>query len=471
MNLKITRSIWKTLAWVLVLSTQSFAQGPASTPKTASSSPAALDVPLPAPKASYNVRDFGAKGDGETKDTVAFQKALDTCAVNGGGQVDVPAGNYLIGSIQLGNQTILRLEQNSQLTGSPDLDDYPIIDIRWEGRLEKGHRSLIYAYNVENIGVVGPGTILGDRGPAASNTEPRGSEMIEPIDCHGVRLEGYGINQPGNNWNTHPTYCTDVMIKNVNLASGRDGIDVDSCKNVLITGCDINTGDDSISIKSGRGMDGARLGIPTEDVLITHCTLLDRTFACLGIGSEISGGVRNLRIEHCKLTSPRSAVIYLKTRIGRAGVNENISGEDLDILSGDFLRINLTRGGNSNTADDPVDGLIGYPTGRNISFSNVRVACNTLVQANEISAKRPLEGLHLSNITGTCTKGMNIANANGVELKDIKVTGFDGALLSVANVTGTGLEGAVTVDPPVDPAPGNARGGRGGPGFGTPPAQ
>jgi polygalacturonase len=86
------------------------------------------------PKATFNVRTFGATGSGTTKDTAAFQKALDICAVSGGGEVIVPAGKYLIGSIQIGNRTILRLEKDSVLMGSPDLDDYSVMDIRWEGR-------------------------------------------------------------------------------------------------------------------------------------------------------------------------------------------------------------------------------------------------------------------------------------------------------------------------------------------------
>ncbi|HVU36915.1 MAG TPA: glycosyl hydrolase family 28-related protein [Opitutales bacterium] len=418
-----------------------------------SASPASLDVPRPAPKAVYNVRDYGAVGDGKTKDTQAFQKALDTCAVNGGGEVDVPAGEYLIGSIQLGAHTLLHLEKDTLLTGSPDLDDYPLMDIRWEGRREQGHRSLIYAAEVEDVGIIGPGAIRGDNGVAASNTEPRGALIIEPIDCRGVRIEGLGVTQGGNNWAVHPTYCTDVLIKNINLYGRRDGLDIDSCKNVLITGCNLDTGDDSISLKSGRGMDGARLGRPVEDVLITHCTLRDRTFACLGIGSEISGGVRNVRVEHCQLSAPSAQAIYLKTRIGRAGVTENLSCDDLDILAGDFLRLNLTRGGNTNTADDPVPGAIGYPQARNLSFTNIRVAGRALVTATDISALAPLTGLTLANITGTCAKGITLANMSGVEIKNINVTGFTGPLLSLVNVTGAGLDGAAAIPAPVDPAP------------------
>ncbi len=455
----------------------------------------ALAQPAPAataalPTASpFNVRDFGAKGDGTTKDTVAVQKALDTCAVSGGGDVVVPAGNYLIGSIQLGYHTTLRLEKGSTLSGSPDIADYPMIDVRWEGRWQPGHRGLIYAANVVQIGIVGPGTIAGAKmllyggdldvpPPAPANPPPgappgfrrvpgagtngpdgtRNPVVIETISCVDVLWDGFTVTQ-GGNWATHPTYCQKVVIRHVNISGNRDGIDVDSCEGVRIEDSVINTGDDSISLKSGRGMDGARLGKPCEDVVITNCDLTDRNFACLGIGSEVSGGVRNVRIEHCKLNAPRSFAIYIKTRIGRAGANDNISGDDLDLVAGSFLRINLTRGGNSSTADDPVPGLLGYPTGENFRFSNVRVAADTLLQADEISAKKPLQGLTLKNISGTAKKGMTIANASDVHLSGIAVTGFQGPLLGTVNVTGTGLEGAVAIPAPIDPPPGNARGG------------
>ena len=425
---------------LLIVACTAFALGACSI--TTTSETTWTSAATPAPKATYNIRDFGAKGDGTTKDTVAFQKALDTCAVNGGGEVLVPAGKYLIGSVQLGFRTILRLEKDSVITGSPDLDDYPLVDIRWEGRWQPGHRSLIYAANVDHIGVIGPGLIEGNPATAASNRPPRGTLVLEPINCTDVRWEGFSVRQTGNNWATHPTYCTDVVIKNLNIYGGRDGIDLDSCNRVRIEGCTIDTGDDSISLKSGRGLDGARIGRPTEDVLITHCTMTGRRFACIGIGSEISAGVRNVRIEHCTFTA-RTHAIYLKTRIGRAGVNEAITGDDLDILAGGFLRINLTRGGNVNTADDPVEGLIGYPSAKNIAFSNVRLTnASVIVEATEVAPEKPVEGLSLTNISGTAAKGISMIHVKNAVLRDIKVTGLKGPLLAIDDVTGTGLDGA-----------------------------
>ena len=382
--------------------------------------------------ALFNVRDFGAIGDGTNKDTIAFQKTLDACAVAGCGEVIVPAGNYLIGSVQIGNRTILRLETNSVIIGSGNTNDYPMMDIRWEGRWQPGRRALIYAANVEHIGIIGPGRIEGNSVTAAPQN-PRGTVVMEPISCNDVRWEGFTVTQ-GGNWATHPTYCSDVEIKNLKIIGNRDGIDVDSCKNVRIEHCDINTGDDSISLKSGRGLDGARIGRPAENILIENCNLVGRRFACVGIGSETSGGIRDVRIENCKMTS-RTFGIYIKTHIGRGGIIENIYGENLEVLGGGFLKINLTSAGNLNTADDPVEGLAGYPLGKNFRFSNVTVTnCPKLVDAKDISPERPLEGLSLANITGTCASGITLANIMDAKWRGINVTGFTGALITQTNV-------------------------------------
>jgi hypothetical protein len=150
--------------------------------------------------------------------------------------------------------------------------------------------------------------------------------------------------------------------------------------------------------------------------------------------------VRNVRIEHCQFTSATHA-IYIKTRIGRAGVTENIFGDDLDVLRGGFLRINLTTGGNINTADDPVEGLLGYPSARNLSFSNVRLTNATvLVEATQIAPEKPVEGLSLINISGTTAKGIALRHVNHAVLRNITVTGFTGPLLTQTNVHGVGLD-------------------------------
>jgi polygalacturonase len=393
--------------------------------------------------ASFNVRSFGATGDGVAKDTAAFQKALDTCAVSGGGEVVVPAGKYLIGSIQIGNRTILRLEKDSVLMGSPDLADYPIMDIRWEGRWQQGHRALIYSGNVDHTGIIGPGRIEGNRAVAFGKGGMRGAPVLEPISCNDLLWEGFAVTHDGT-WATHPTYCANVVIRNLHIRNTRDGIDVDSCKNVRIEGCDIDTGDDAISLKSGRGMNGARIGKPTEDILITRCVLGGGYFACIGIGSETSGGIRNVRIEKTRFAHSNTYAIYIKTRTGRAGVIDNIIGEDLDVAKGGFLSINTKSGGNQSTPDDTVEGDLGYPVLRNIRFSNVRLKdVTTLVDAIRVPPEKPILGLSLSNITGACKKGITLANIRDAVLRGIQATGFDGPLLAIDNTTGSGLKGAV----------------------------
>lgn len=388
--------------------------------------------------ATYNVREFGATGDGTTKDTVAFQRALDTCAVNGGGDVVVPAGRYLIGSVQVGHRTFLRLEKDSVIVGSPDLVDYPMIDIRWEGRMQPGRRALIHAANVERTGIAGPGRIEGDATVAAPQN-PRGVVVLEWMNCRDVVWDGFSISQ-GGNWATHPTFCENVVIKNLTIRGRRDGIDVDSCTNVRIENCDIETGDDCISLKSGRGMDGARLGRPTEDVVITGCKLICTRFAAIGIGSETSAGVRRVRIADSQLNGHTHA-IYIKTRTGRAGITEDIVGEKLDISGGGFLRINLTVGGNTNTADDPVPGLIGYPEARNLRFTAIRLHnVASVVDGLQVAPEKPVAGLTLAKITGTAQKGIALKHMTEVEVRELAITGFTGPLLTTENVSGTGLE-------------------------------
>lgn len=392
-------------------------------------------------RAPLNVRAFGATGDGATKDTAAFQKALDACAAAGGGEVVVPAGNYLIGSIELKSSTTLRIEKDATLLGSPDLGDYPIVKARWEGRWVDAHRALISASQASHIAVVGPGRIAGN--PALGGRQmPRRPCVIEPINCTNVLLEGFTAMQR-QMWTTHPTCCENVVVRNVTIRSiggNSDGVDIDSCKHVLIEGCDISSGDDCIALKSGRGLEGYRAARPTEDVLIRNCTLADNIFACIGVGSETSGGIRGVRIEHCKFTQARTCAIYIKSRPGRGAFIENISAKDLDVATapGGFLRINLLNSGIQDP--EPVPGDEGIPSAKNFSFTGVKVNCGTLVNAASISPVKPVDGLSIVNVTGTCTNGVSLANIIHAELRDIHVTGYAGRFLTQTNVQGSGLE-------------------------------
>lgn len=393
---------------------------------------------------AFDVRGMGAVGDGRTKDTAAFQKAIDECSASGGGRVVVPAGDYLIGAIALKSNTTLRLEQGATLIGSPDIADYPLARIRWEGRWEQGHCALIHANDAKAIAIEGPGRITGDP-RIGFRRNPRAPALIEPIHCDDVRLEGFQASY-ATMWTIHPTRCSGVKARGLTIHSkggNGDGIDIDSCRDVLIEDCDIDTGDDAIAIKSGRGMEGFRGAEPSEDILIRRCRLGDSNFACIGIGSEMSGSVRNVRIEDCTFVHARTNAIYIKSRPGRGGVIENVTGRNLEVLSctGAFLRINLLQSGKQDP--EPVPGEEGIPLARNLSFSNVRLAdCGGLVEATLIPPTKPVEGLSIARVTGECRKGMALAHIRDVRLSEITVTGFDGPLLRTEDVTGTGLEGA-----------------------------
>jgi polygalacturonase len=403
---------------------------------------------------SFNIRDFGAKGDGTTKNTVAIQQCIDRCNVLGGGEIVVPEGNYLTGAIQLRSNTMLRLEANSVLVGSPDLSDYPIMQVRWEGKWIQGYAGLVYAVGAKNIGISGPGKINGSDlvgGRPSIDNPLRRPALIEPIDCTGVHFESFST-EYHIMWSIHLTYCDTVNIKNLHIRStggNGDGIDVDSCKHVYIDGCDIATGDDCISLKSGRGMEGFTLLRTTEDVHISNCTFADSIFACIGIGSETSGGIRNVHIEHCKFTAAKSFAVYMKSNVGRGAFIEDINVNDIEVsgVSGGFLRFNITGSGLQDQV--PVPGIEGIPTTKNFRFTNIKVTdVPVLVDGVNIHPDKPLDGFVLNNITGTCGKGISLANIKNADIKNIKVTGFAGDLLKVYNVTGKGLEGAATIAAP-----------------------
>lgn len=391
---------------------------------------------------TFSVRDFGAKGDGEAKDTAAFQNALDTCKAAGGGKVSVPDGFYLIGSIVIGGNTTLQLADHANLIGSPDIGDYPLMQIRWEGEFAQGHRALIFSEKTENVSVTGHGSIFGPTINVSHLRNPRGPTLIEFSECTNVTLDGFST-QYEQLWSIHPMLCRKFTARNLTIRSinaNGDGIDVDSSSDVLIDHCNIDTGDDAISLKSGRGAAAIALARPTQDVTIQNCTLVSSQFAAIGVGTELSGGIRNVRVEDCTISGHQNA-IFLKSRDGRGGFIENFTGENLTIYnSPTFLAVNLLNKG--ILGDDPVTGAVAkWTRADNIRFSNVLVENVTdLVLAQNIPSALPLDGLSISNLTGTCSRALKLSNMTNVVLAAINVTGYRGAFITQTNVQGSGLE-------------------------------
>ena len=409
------------------------------------------------PKVTLNVKDYGATGDDKTKDTLALQQTIERCSAFGGGEVVVPAGDYLTGALALRSNVVLRVEEGATLNGSPDMADYPFAQVRWEGHWMKGYIAFISATDAENIGIVGPGKIIGSPAVRGRLERPSGFRLpalLEFINCKNVRVENCYTQNYGM-WSIHPTYTDNITFKNVVVKSGADGIDVDSCKHVTIDGCDFDTTDDCISLKSGRGIEGYSILRTTEDVRISNCTFKDQVWACIGIGSETSGGIRNVHVDHCKCLGAGTFAIYIKSRPGRGAFIEDIYMNDLEVsgAKNGFLRFNIL---NSGIADTPnlVPGLEGIPTIRNFEFRNIKVTdMPELVHGSDIHPDKPLNGFVLENVTGTCKKGISLANIKNAHLSGIKVTGFDGPLLSTYNVTGTGLTGATKLEAAKTPDP------------------
>jgi hypothetical protein len=415
---------------------------PAQIGQTVTGAPA-----LNAAAKKYDAKTLGAKGDGIAKETAALQKILDDCAAGGGGEVILPAGKYLTGALQIGSNTTLRIDAGATLIGSPDIADYPVMKVRWEGEWRDGHRALLSAEKARNIAITGAGTIQGpplaiaelrpdDRGNV------RGPAIIEPIDVANLTLRDFTLRYQ-RMWSIHMTYCENVLADHVTIRTTQlngDGIDVDSTQHVVIRNCDIDSGDDAIALKSGRGMEAVRIGRPTNDVLIHDCKLSCVSYAGLGLGTEMSGGVANVFIRDTAFIRCGQNAIFIKSKTNRGGYIENITGTNLTIGSqcATFIGIDLVTKGIEAT--EPVTGDDRWPRVRNLSFTHIQLDnVPIIVAGRNVAAERPLEGLTLTDLTGTARRGLELTNMTQVKLERINVT-VPGELLTLNNVTGENLE-------------------------------
>jgi len=396
----------------------------------------------------FNVRSFGALGNGITKDTKAIQRTIDECALRGGGSVILSGGTFLSGSLILKSGVSLEVRKDAWLQGSADLNDYPVIIARWEGIMRPSRRALISADHADNITICGGGTISADgstgkwRPPA-----PRGPMLIEPISCSNVLIHDLTLRQYYM-WTVHPTYCTGVSVRNVAFETrlgNSDGIDPDSCRRVVIDSCRFHTGDDNISIKSGKGIEGAQQGIPCEDITISNC-LFEWGISSIALGSELSGGIRNVHILNCRCVGG-SAALYLKTRAGRGGYVEDVVAENLDVGPEPLLLLETSYRYTPDTQG--ILGIEGITCFRNITVKNVQFNGKKAVTVLG-AAEKPVDGLLLESIRGTCQDSWILSNAKNVHLRDICLTGFLGSSFLLDNVKGTGFDD-FSVSPPPTP--------------------
>ncbi len=317
------------------------------------------------PKRDFDVTKFGAVGDGRKNSTAEIGKAVLACAVAGGGRVVVPAGVFLTGAIHLKSNVNLHVTAGATLLFSSDPKHYlPVVFTRWEGTECLNYSPLIYAYEQNNIAVTGQGTLDGQaddqhwwpwkgRGTAAGvPTQAKARDaliemankdvpvkdrvfgdggnlrpmFIQPYRCNNVLIDGVTIKRSPM-WEVHPVLCRNVTVRNVKISThgpNNDGCDPESCRDVLIQDCEFDTGDDCIAIKSGRNRDGRRVATPCENLIITGCTMKDG-HGGVTIGSEVSGDVRNVFVENCRMDSPNlDRALRIKTNSHRGGTIENV---------------------------------------------------------------------------------------------------------------------------------------------------
>ena len=274
--------------------------------------------------AVFNVKDLGAVGNGIALDTVAVQKAIDSCSEAGGGVVRIPAGRFVIGTVQIKSNVTLSLDHGAELLGSQDMKDYPIDKLR--PAREGNSECLLYAEDATNIRIEGLGVIDGRgtkeyfpkrSGPGGQDNRPR---LIRFENCKNVTFSGLTYKRPAF-WGIHLVDCKDVHFTGVtvrmkNNHSNNDGMDIDACENVLIENCDIESGDDGICLKSTKG--------PCRNIVVRNCKVSSHT-AGLKCGTSSSGGFIDLDVSNCYFVDCPMGGIKLQIVDGGRMENINIS--------------------------------------------------------------------------------------------------------------------------------------------------
>lgn len=335
----------------------------------------------------YNIIDFGAVANDSTiLNHGAINAAIDTCSLRGGGRVLVPEGVWYTGPITLKSNVDLHISDDAKLLFTSDLSQYPLVLTRWEGVDCYNYQPMIYSYRQQNIAITGKGIIDGgatlkDWWAMCGATRYGWEEGIvsqrigrkillewnengTPVDER-IMGDGYGMRVPLINiyeceniliedvtllrspfWVIHPLLSQNITVRRVHVENdgpNGDGCDPESCKNVLIDSCFFDTGDDCIAIKSGRNGDGRRWNTPSENIIVRNCYMKNGHGGVV-IGSEISGGYKNLFVENCEMDSPNlDRVIRIKTNTCRGGVIENVYVRNVNVgqCREAVLKINL----------------------------------------------------------------------------------------------------------------------------------
>lgn len=339
------------------------------------------------PKRDFDIEKHGAVGDGIKDCSEAIQKAIAACSRAGGGRILVPAGNFLTGPIHLRSKVNLHLSEGATLRFITDPSRYlPAVYTRWEGVEGMNYSPFIYAFEQKDIAVTGAGTLDGQASsenwwgwngsPLYGGSREKTNQMaarsrlfkmgdtdipvkdriigeggylrpnfVQFYRCQNVLIDGVTVkNSPM--WQIHPVLCTNVTVRGVSMIShgpNNDGCNPESSRDVLIENCFFDTGDDCIAIKSGRNRDGRRVGVSSENIIIRNCRMKNG-HGGVTIGSEASGGVRNVFAENCQMDSPElDRALRLKTNSVRGGFIENVFMRNVTVgqVADAVLSINL----------------------------------------------------------------------------------------------------------------------------------
>ncbi len=331
----------------------------------------AAPFPMPAiaiynfPHNDFSIADYGAKQSGSDTEanciaanTKAFSQAMKACNESGGGRVVVPEGVWPSGPIHLLSNCNLHLSEGSKVVFSSNPADYlPAVEVSWEGMECINYSPLVYAYKCTNVAVTGKGTLTPDmkvwktwfsrpkahmnalaqlydwaafNKPVAERLMAVGDNHLRPHlihfnQCRNVLLEDFKIRQSPF-WTIHLYRCVGGVVRGLDVYAhghNNDGIDLEMTRNVLIENCLFDQGDDGVVIKSGRNHDAWRIGQPTENVVVRNCRLRN-AHGLLVIGSEISGGIRNVYMHDCSMDDRVKTLFYLKTNRRRGAYINNI---------------------------------------------------------------------------------------------------------------------------------------------------
>jgi polygalacturonase len=400
------------------------------------------------PEKKCNIEHFGAKNDGKTLNTKAFEAAITECANSGGGSVIVSNGTWLTGAIHLRSNINLYLEKDATILFSKKPEDYlPVVFTRFEGIELMNYSPFIYANNCENVSISGKGTLDGqgedwlewkaiqkgdaqrlykmadENVPPAERIFAKKGDALRPffvefVNCKNVRLLDFTLkNSPM--WSVHPLYSENVLIRGIKIITtghNTDGIVIDSSRYILVDNVDLETGDDSISIKSGADKDGWRVNRPSENIVIKN-SRMRMGHTGIAIGSEMSGGIRNIYIQDC-IFSDSGQGVRVKSMPGRGGYVENVWTRDVQMNNIENAALQFDMAYDSST-NEPTTSVL--PKIKDINVSNIKTAGNLPKYLIKIDGlpKQPLENITLSNITGSSKKGIMIGNAKKVNLENV----------------------------------------------------